>query len=237
MKYFLHILVIFAILALPVRAQALIAFVSCTSNSGSGTTLAVTRSVTAGNGLVALMAAGGAGQFSSPTMTSETPILISTTFTSVNSNIQLLYVANLSSTASKTLNVTIDTSVSWSVQLCEFSGQDTTTFYDSVYATQSGTSSSCTMSLTTATDNSLIVGNWSHNGNAGDTAGSGYTLIELVDIGRNAGEHNVDTGTAGSKTVNATCNNAANWGMQAAAFKPASAGAECGGLLLMGVGC
>lgn len=214
-----------------------IVFIGNTSASGNSATLTVTRTCTAGNGLVALMAVASGRTLSSPTMSGETPVLIDVTFSAINSNIQLLYVSQLQTGGSKVLNVTVDASAAWSVQLAEFSGQHITAFYDNVFLTNTGTGSPGTVSPTTVTQDSMLMGQWGHNGNAGDTAGSGYTLLDLVDIGRDAGEYNVNTGAPGVKTFDATlAGPPSNWGIIVAGFKPAPAGGPAPAYFTQGLG-
>lgn len=84
-----------------------------------------------------------------------------------------------------------------------------------------GGSSAVSGSLTTVTDNALIVA-CSLVSAITPTAGSGFTLASNLD--GNGGEYKLDAGAHGSNTVAFGGGNDPNWTLSMAAFKPSTGG-------------
>ena len=86
----------------------------------------------------------------------------------------------------------------------------------------SGSSADPSFTVTTGTNNALVIGGLYPGGND-PTAGAGYTKTGISWFDFEAIQHNIDVGTAGAIPFNWT-NAAGQWVMAAAGFKAASGG-------------
>lgn len=198
------------------------------ANQGSGTSLAATlNSTTAGRHLViAVMWESASNLLSSLTCSGETIQLIGTKTSGGPASIQLAYIASLSSGGNKTITAAFSSSVAAAIMVREFAGGDAADFLDA-NNTGSGTSTNPSISLTTGSDNCLIVAAESNQvGNP--SPGSGYTDFGVSNGWSTffEGQYDLDAGSAGSKTVDWANASSTNWAIAAASFNIQGPGSE-----------
>jgi len=198
------------------------------NNQGSGTSLAATLTgTTAGRHLVIGIGweSGGSSNLVSLTCSGETVVLVGSPV-AASARIQLAYIAELASGGSKTITATFSTSTAAYMFVREFAGGDPSDFLDASN-TGSATSTNPSISLTTTTDNCLIVG-VETNTTGNPSPGSGYTDFG-VSNGWSVffeGEYDLDAGSAGAKTVDWSNASSTPWAIAAAAFTVLGPGSE-----------
>lgn len=193
------------------------------ANGGSGTTVAATLTgTTAGRHLIVLIGwENGTQTLSSVTCSGESDLTILTSSTANGGGrIAIAYLANNVNGGDKTVTATFSGSVTGkAISVNEFYGGDTTSLLDA-QTTATGSTANPSLSLTTTTDNALIVSAVTAPSGS-PTAGTDYTLISGTSLWGIAWkcEYDLDASTAGSKTVNFVNASATSWTMAAAAFK------------------
>jgi hypothetical protein len=178
---------------------------------------------------------GGTAAISNVTCSGESNLTLLSTSgpnTNISSTVMLIaYLPSCAAGGTKTIAVNLDTSAGGSLAAFAMAvtGHDTSTFYDAgtdSYAT--GNSAAPSVPVTTSVPNCMIVG-ITNNGSGGGaaTAGSGVAGITIITVTdrhwNDDGLYVLDAGAAGAKTFDASIPSA-QWGIKAAAFKPAGAG-------------
>ena len=146
---------------------------------------------------------------------------------------QIGYLSNVTVSENKTVTLTSSASVSGiGITASEWSGGDTTTFYDGGEIGATGTTSPATGNLTTSTDAAMIVGLGACAGFGWDSADAAWTAADLSAIDWfEMWQYDVDVGTAGSKTFSRNTVIDTDWIIKAAAFKPAGGGGGGGAVI------
>lgn len=198
------------------------------SGFGGGTTKSVVLAgCTAGNSIVVGVRWYEATTISSITITNESNATLHGSAQAGGPDagtLQFASLAEVTQSGDKTINVTMSGATDFGrVFAMEVSGGDTTDFFD-VEGGATGTDTTPEVSITTTVDGCLIVGQCISN-ISDPAAGTGYTGIALANsFQQDAGEYDLDAGTAGAKNVDFTVSNTGNWVVKAAAFKPAAGG-------------
>lgn len=203
-----------------------IARVGQTEGTTSGGTItthtgAVTRSCTAGNSLLVIIRWYNAVTVSSIACSGETITLVGSAqgngALNASARTQFAVINNISSTASKTIDVTYSGAAANSTVSCvEFSGANTSGIAGAHPAAATGTASTNpSHSVTTTAADSLIVGALMSSA-SGATVGAGYTTLGFGSFWSfEFGEcSTATTGATGAKTVDWT-NGAADWHIDA----------------------
>lgn len=223
-------------------------------HQAAGGVIDLTLSVTAGNTLVA--------QIVGDTTTANITSVVwdsagdNQAFTEVGTvqrnNIHshwMFVLASVTSTKSGVIRATQSAGFGAGMHVTEVSGTDTAAVVDN-HGTNSGTSATPSMSLTTNSANSSIfamVSNDNSFGAGSTAAGSGYTKITTgstddVDQFQNANsysasEYDMDADAAGSKTVDFAFGGSSPFIIRSLAIKTAGAAAAAAStLMLMGIG-
>jgi hypothetical protein len=133
----------------------------------------------------------------------------------------VLTLDSITGSGSKTVVITPSSGVAVGmVVVYEVSGGDTSGIFDAANGASSASSANPSVSLTTVTDNAAIFAFTSTSGGE-PTQGSGYTLTNLTNLDFEAGEYDLDAGSAGAKTVDFSASSGA-WVIRAVSLKLAS---------------
>lgn len=201
-------------------AQAPVVFDGGSPGAGSTSISFTVTGCTAGNSLVVGVEwVDGSANISSISCTGESNLTVHGTKLSnsgITSAIQLASLAEITSSGSKTITVTLSTSSTYRGAFAlELVGGNTASFFDAV-TPLSGSGTNPSGSHTTGTANAAIVAIVSDVANT-TAAGSGYTFIDMVGDFRD-GEYILDAGAAGAKTVDFVAAGSGTWRIQAASF-------------------
>lgn len=228
-------------LILPSIVDALIArgVGPITATAPPGTTCTMVLAGTTTGRMLVIVTAWGTPRtetISSITVSGESDATLITgskfTDTTLDTNGQIAYLAEISAGGTKTVTITYSGTVYASCGVQEYSGQDIASQPDastSVNNFDTTGVASCNTNITTATANALIVAYCLTNGDA-PLAGSGYTLWGVYPnvAGYEEVEDNLNAAAPGSKAATFTnpYNNAA---ISVASFKIAGGGGGGGG--------
>jgi hypothetical protein len=139
---------------------------------------------------------------------------------------QIFYYPNLTAGGTRIVTVSFTVSSYAVAGIMEYQGQDAAMVAEDGTNTGNSSNTQPSISLTTATDNALIVASCSA-ASVDPTAGAGYLIWGGRTNNQNfeEDEDNVDAGAAGSKTVSfVTSDPTGTWYVIAASFKPAGGG-------------
>jgi hypothetical protein len=192
------------------------------NEAANGVTIEKTITGTiSGNGLIIQVRWPIALTLDSVTCAGETVAIDSNpTVTGSNNKHGYASIKQLASGGSKTIVATVSGvhGLSCDILVIEVSGQNTTTFFDKA-ASNNGGGANPSVSITTDFDDEFLVGALDTTGGSDTVEGSGFTGINIADVGFwSFAEYKADAGAAGAKTVDYV-DDAATWFASAAAYR------------------
>lgn len=188
--------------------------------TGAGVTTTLNAAATTGNSICVTLVIPVASVITSlKTSTGQDLTLDKAAETSSTAAQNILFYSVVGITGSPTgivLKLAADATVY--VYAEEVSGMASTLIVDANPTRSTGSSTTPTISVTTATANAYIRYLSSYGSKETFTAGAGYTANDAGLLGRH-GQFNVNVGAAGAKSVTATINSSNSWAVSAIAYK------------------
>lgn len=194
--------------------------------TGAGANFALDSAATTGNAICATVMMDPGVSVTSVTDSNGVALTLNKTAETnqqANENIYFYSIQSVSGTPTG-INVKTATDTTISVWMEEVSGMASASIVDVNPAKATGGyNTTPTMSLTTTTDSVYTRALMSYGGGRTITPGAGYTANNTASVSKH-GVFNVNVGTAGSKTVDATISSAENWAVSAIGYKTGATG-------------